>query len=41
MAKIEELKGMAFLAFPEMKNLLVSELSEHFGYDSKNGKWHG
>lgn len=41
MAKIEELKGTAFLAFPEMKNLLVSELSERFGYDSKNGKWHG
>ncbi len=41
MAKIEELNGTAFLAFPEMKNLLVSELSDRFCYDAKNGKWHG
>lgn len=32
MAKIEKLQGAAFLAFPEMKNLLASELSERFGY---------
>lgn len=31
MAKIEKLGGTAFLAFPEMKNLLVSELRERFG----------
>ncbi len=41
MAKIEKLEGTAFLAFPEMKNLLVSELSGRFGFDAKNGKWHG
>lgn len=32
MAEIEKLSGIAFLAFPEMKNLLTSELSERFGY---------
>ena len=32
MAKIEKLRGVAFLAFPEMKNLLSSELAERFGY---------
>ena len=32
MAKIEKLRGVAFLAFPEMKNLLASELAERFGY---------
>ena len=32
MATIEKLRGVAFLAFPEMKNLLTSELSERFGY---------
>lgn len=32
MAKIEKLPGLAFLAFPEMKNLLTSELSERFAY---------
>lgn len=31
MAKIEQLGGTAFLAFPEMKNLLVAELKERFG----------
>ena len=32
MAKIEKLDGAAFLAFPDMKNLLASELAERFGY---------
>lgn len=32
MAEIEQLRGLAFLAFPEMKNLLTSELAERFGY---------
>ena len=32
MAKIENLPGVAFLAFPEMKNLLTTELAERFGY---------
>ena len=32
MAKIEKLRGAAFLAFPEMKNLLTSELAERFSY---------
>ncbi|MBQ0052498.1 MAG: SAM-dependent methyltransferase [Treponema sp.] len=32
MATIEKLPGTAFLAFPEMKNLLTSELAERFGY---------
>ena len=32
MAKIEELTGCAFLAFPKMKNLLTSELAERFDY---------
>ena len=32
MAKIEELTGCAFLAFPKMKNLLTSELAQRFGY---------
>ena len=30
----ENLPGTAFLAFPEMKNILVSELSERFSYGS-------
>lgn len=32
MAEIENLPGTAFLAFPEMKNLLTSELASRFGY---------
>ena len=32
MIKIEKLQGVAFLAFPEMKNLLASELADRFGY---------
>ncbi len=32
MARIENLKGLALLAFPEMRNLLSSELTERFGY---------
>lgn len=32
MATIEKLPGLAFLAFPEMKNLLTSELSERFDF---------
>lgn len=32
MATIEKLPGTAFLAFPEMKNMLTSELSERFEY---------
>lgn len=31
MTKIEQLPGTAFLAFPDMKNILVSELKERFG----------
>jgi len=30
--RIEKLPGVAFLAFPEMKNLLTSELASRFGY---------
>lgn len=46
MAKIEKLSGTAFLAFPEMKNLLVSELKERFGLDvsefeGESCKWFG
>ncbi len=32
MATIEKLSGKAFLAFPEMKNLLTSELARRFSY---------
>ncbi|WP_294431274.1 SAM-dependent methyltransferase [uncultured Treponema sp.] len=32
MHTIEKLSGVAFLAFPEMKNLLTSELASRFGY---------
>ena len=32
MAKIEQLRGTAFLAFPDMKNLLTAELAGRFGY---------
>ena len=32
MAQIEKLSGIAFLAFPEMKNLLTAELAGRFGY---------
>lgn len=32
MATIEKLPGLAFLAFPEMKNLLTSELSRRFSF---------
>ena len=32
MAKIEKMTGCAFLAFPDMKNLLTSELADRFGY---------
>lgn len=46
MTKIEKLNGTAFLAFPEMKNLLVSELNDRFGLDvsefeSASSKWFG
>lgn len=34
MAKIEQLNGTALLAFPEMKNLLASELKERFGINN-------
>ena len=32
---VEELPGVAFLAFPEMQGLLKSELSSRVGFDSK------
>ena len=32
---IEELNGVAFLAFPEMQGMLKSELSNRLGFDSK------
>ena len=32
MAEIEKLRGVAFLAFPEMKNLLMAELADRFNY---------
>lgn len=36
MVKTETLSGTAFLAFPEMKNLLTSELVSRFGYGKIN-----
>lgn len=43
MAQIEKLTGTAFLAFPEMKNLLVSELKERFNIEDieENAVWYG
>lgn len=46
MTKTEKLSGTVFLAFPEMKNLLVSELNDRFGLDvsefeSTACKWFG
>ncbi len=34
-ASVEKLPGRAFLAFPEMRELLISELERRFGVDSK------
>ena len=39
--RIEKLEGKAFLAFPEMQNLLLSEIETRFCTDLKPEKTYG
>lgn len=38
---VKKLPGVAFLAFPDMQNLLVSELEKRFGFKTKDSVWYG
>ena len=38
---IKKLPGVAFLSFPEMQGLLLSELKTRLNYDAKNAVWYG